>query len=209
MELGNLFTDVRYRNLLSDIMRYISYQDVQNLFLLNKKSFDCIQRFVYNQENKFFLKQIICKRFFERKKGELYEYDEILPPSSSILHDKIHWKRIFPSIDYGDVILLKKSGKFVQIIPKISSESKFFVRHMIDNQYDKNVFPIDYWESFGFKYPFRLWIHVYTLGDSLLKWKSDHHRFRFIGSDLNFCGTDSINLYITYDENLIYVYVDG
>lgn len=207
MELRDIFHSNKYRNILLEILSYLTYDEISNLLCLDQTCRDYMKQFLCLDENWIVLGPIVDRRFFDRGKCKFRFNDSFVQPKFTISNDKIFWKRYYPNIQDGDIIYLSKCDKFIHI-----NTSKLFVRYEWNKECQgKNyrfVFPIDYWRTIGKIYPFRLWITVKVYYESLKVWMTQKN-IRFIDLDLNpnlYDHEQEIEICFTYVEDLIYIY---
>lgn len=207
-ELKEIFLDKQHRNLYSNIIQYLSYEDIRNLALLNKNANNHIQNMIQLDENKTIFDTIFNRRFYDRKKGNLYIFEDMVGPScSSINTTKLFWKKHFPSIDEGDIIHIKPYGKFIQVSSIDTYPNYYLVRHYFDG---KKSFPLNYWQEFGKENRYRMWVHIHLYYDSLKYWLNNvEPKIKLMGFDLShelYEEDELIPASITYDEDYIYLY---
>lgn len=202
-----LFYHYKYRNILLEILSYLTYDEISNLFYLDKRSKKYIQEFLILDENQIVLQPIIQRRFFDRGECNFVLNDSFLQPKSTIPDDKEFWKRYYPNIRDGDIIYLKNCDKNINI-----NSAHLFVRYQWDARSlgkDCNlVFPINYWKKIGRNHPFRFWITVKVYYESLKIWMT-HPNIRFIDLDLDpklYEDDIPIEICFTYVEEIIYIY---
>jgi len=130
--LKQIFIEPCHRNIIS----YLTYDDIKNLFLVNKS----FKKHIHRLENREILDRIKNRRFFDRKKGKIYKFDITSDPKFFTISS-------CPTIDHGDIIHTK-DGKFiifkgfVDRNPEINNPQIYFVRHVFDG---REAFPLDYW----------------------------------------------------------------
>jgi hypothetical protein len=211
MEIKNIFDCNEYRNVLLEILSYLTYDEISHLLYLDKKSRKYIRDFLFLDENRIVLRSIIQRRFFDRRDCNFILNDSFIQPKFTISNDKTFWKTYYPNIQDGDIIYLKNCDKFVNI-----NSAHLFVRYEYDDrQVDRElgkgfnlVFPIEYWKKIGRKYPFRFWITVKVYYESLRVWMTNQN-FRFIDLDLDpnlYKDNIPIEICFTYVEEIIYIY---
>ena len=70
MNLSDIFS-ADQRNLLFEICKYLHYEDIKKLYLLNKSSASFVRDFI--SKNKNLLKGIINQRFIDRKFARIFK----------------------------------------------------------------------------------------------------------------------------------------
>lgn len=208
-ELKEIFVNKQHRNIYSNIIKYLSLEDIKNLALLNKSSNCQMQNMIDLVENQKIFQTIFNRRFFDKEKGSLYVFEHMVGPScSSINNTKLFWKKHFPSIDEGDIIYIKPYEKFIQVISKdIYPNNYYLVRHYFDG---KKSFPLNYWQEFGKEHPYRMWVRIHLYYDSLKYWLNKvYPKIKLMGFDLSpnlYKEDELIPVSITFDEDYIYLY---
>jgi len=204
--MKEIFEEIEFRNIYSNILKYLSIQDIQSLSLLNKNSNSYIHKIFQLSENQNLLCNLQSKRFFDRNKGKMFIFNKNLGPScNGIDCSKEFWKKYFSEIDEGDFVYILSTGKFIQINLKNVELNYFLVRHEYDG---RKSFPVEYWQHFGKEYRYRLWVHIHVYYDSLKFWMKDK-RIKFMGFDLSpelYQPLELIPVSLTYDEDYIYLY---
>lgn len=205
--IKDIFYSNTYRNVLLEIISYLTYDEISNLLYLDKISRSYMKYFLYQDENKIILDTIVNRRFFDRGECKFIVNDSFLQPKFTIPNDKTFWERYYPNIGDGDIIYLSKCDKFIHM-----NSSKIFIRYKWDNKYSgkdyRLIFPIEYWNRVGRLYPFRLWITVNVYYESLREWLNDP-TIRFIDLDLDpklYQDDKPIEICFTYVEEVIYIY---
>jgi len=205
-----IFEDIQLRNVYSSIINFLSYEDINNLRCINKKTKENFRKVYLLPENRKMFKTIYNKRFFDKKHGNVFEFNEIIGPFCSFCTSKQFWQHYFPLIDDGDMV--KYMNQYVQIKSNPSSSNYFFVRHIFD---EREAFPLTYWEKHFAKIDqWKVWIHINVYYDSLKYW-NDYKlqpRIKFMGFDLspeNYDPGELIPVSVNYSDGFIYLYYTG
>jgi hypothetical protein len=205
MEIKSIFDSSKYRNILLEILSYLTYDQILNLLFLNQQTRKYLKEdFLSSEGNQFILSPIVKRRFFDRSNCSFYFNDSFLQPKSSITNEKKFWKYYYPKIQDGDIIYVKNCDKFIHIY-----SSQIFVGYQFDPSIPSELlFPIEYWKEVGKNYPFRCWINVKVYYESLNNWMNNP-TIRFIDIDLNpdlYGNNSPIEICFTYVDELIYIY---
>jgi hypothetical protein len=200
MELYDLFKD-ECRDILFSICRYMSYQDIQKLYLLNHDTFIYMKKFI--ERNRHLLNEILNKRFFERKENRFYRVDEVkeIDLFKRETYRSAHtrdWRNVFYDIDVGDIIYVKNKNQYRIIY---NNYNKFFVKPIdLGEKFEMSIFPIDYWKGISKESPYRIWISCYT---------NDRNNIEIWERDFNIVllnTFDPSNFLISYHSDSIYIH---
>jgi hypothetical protein len=82
MQLSDIFYDPEHRNIFLKILFYLSYDDLCNIYTLDKLSNKYLNLLIQNDEHKKTIKNICLYKYFDRKEGKFLESDLIMPSSS-------------------------------------------------------------------------------------------------------------------------------
>lgn len=165
MENHFLFCD-KTRNELVNVCLFLNYDEIKNLFLLNKSIFHFMKRFV--KENWLFLKTIANRRFFDRQYAKIYQIDDMdhsfcwkanYNYRHSIYTDQLkNWKYKILNLDQGDIIWLYRINKFVVIQ---NTNEIFFLSDNFNDKMDSGLqFPMFYWKEIADIGPYRVWLNI-------------------------------------------------
>jgi hypothetical protein len=164
MNLSDIFS-ADQRNLLFEICKYLQYEDIKKLYLLNKSSASFVRDFI--SKNKNLLKGIINQRFIDRKFARIFKVkdsDHLMLGKNVLYYQDVNlWRSKLSGIDVGDLIFIESKNKYIAMTDRAHPDS-FYIKPdaCLPSIFDKPVFPISYWDPIIDNQPYRIWISCHT-----------------------------------------------